>query len=147
MSDDILDYEATLAYAQRTRRTIVDHYMEGGVPQELKEVDTVLKALKDMDTTALNDRKNNIDEKSADGSKEIANALMEAVRLQQNRNPFEAPEGEVERDIPTLDKAQLGDFELVDGEGDPGGDPEKADDFLKRMDEQRLASYKREDEE
>lgn len=147
MSEERLSYEDTLAYSQGLRRQVVDHYMEVGVPKDPKDVETVLKALKDMDSTAINDRKNTIDEKTADGSKEVAMALMDVVRMQQNSNPFERqPDGSVP-EPPVASKEQLGDFQLVDGEEEIGVVSEKADDFLKRMDEQRLASYKLDDEE
>lgn len=135
----VLSYEDTLAYSQGIRRTVVDKYMEKGVPKDPKEVETVLKALKDMDSTAINDRKNNIDQASADSSKEVAEAMREMVLMQQNRNPFErTPDGSVETTpVPEANPEKLGDHELVDGEEEIGVIAETSNDFMKRMESNR----------
>jgi len=133
------NYEETLAYSQGIRRTVVDHYMKKGVPEDPKDIDTVLKALKDMDSTAINDRKNSIEQNAADSSKEVASALRDMVMMQQNRNPFERePDGSA-KEIPTPQASpeKLGDHDLVDGEHEIGVVSETSTDFMKRMERER----------
>ncbi len=143
----IPNYEETLAYSQGIRRTVVDHYMQKGVPHDPKDVETVLKALKDMDGTAINDRKNSIEQNAADSSKEVATALRDMVMMQQNRNPFERePDGSVrEVPVPQANPEKLGDHELVAGEEEIGVVAETSSDFMKRMERERSTYTENED--
>lgn len=140
----IPNYEETLSYSQGIRRRIVDKYFAGGeVPNDPKDVETVLKALKDMDSTAINDRKNNIDQATADSSKEVATAMRDMVLMQQNRNPFErSSDGSVEENvvIPEANPEKLGEHELVEGEEEIGVIAETSTDFMKRMEERHQAN-------
>lgn len=132
---DVLDYEATLRFSQGLRRQIVGALTKGGVPTDKDSVDMILRSLKDMDATAINDRKNNIDQGMADSSKTVAEAMREFVTLQMNRNPFErTPDGEAKpTTVPTVDLEKLGDFELVAGEDEIGTVQETSAEFMERM--------------
>ena len=136
-----LDYNETLKYSQRLRRQIVENFIspDGKVTTDAKELDTVLKALKDMDQTALQDRKNQIDQSGADSSKEVAEAMRDLLAMQMNKNPFQRqPDGTaVPAPLPSIDKAKLGDHLLVKGEEEIGVITETSADFMKRMEEQR----------
>jgi len=139
-AQDRLSYEETLAYSQNIRKRVVDNFIKETIPNDPKDIEIVLKALKDMDTTAINDRKNNIDERNADSSKEVAEAMREMVLMQQNRNPFERnPDGSVEHvPVPEANPEKLGEHELVDGEEEIGVISETSSDFMKRMESHRI---------
>ncbi len=121
--------------------------MEEGVPKDPKDVEIVLKALKDMDGTAINDRKNSIEQNAADSSKEGAIALRNMVWMQQNRNPFERePDGSAkEVPVPQANPEKLGDHELVAGEEEIGVVAETSSDFMKRMERERSTYTEDED--
>lgn len=135
----IPNYAEILGYSQGIRRTVVDKFMEEGVPQDPKDIEIVLKALKDMDSTAINDRKNSIEQNAADSSKEVATALRDMVMMQQNRNPFErTPDGSAkEVPVPQANPEKLGDHTLVEGEEEIGVVAETSTDFMKRMERER----------
>lgn len=134
VSEDSMGYEEVLRYSQNIRRTIVSSYMEQGVPKDVKETGMVLKALADMDKSALEERKNAIDSGNADSSRKVAEAMQEFIRLQKNRNPFQRDsDDQPVGAVPELTLEQLGDFELAPGETDIETIQETADDFLERM--------------
>lgn len=137
-----LNYEETLQYSQRMRRKVVSHLTQEGqhIPGDIKEVNTVLKALADMDKTAIDERKNNIEQGNADSARLVAEATREFILQQKNRNPFEADEQTVmEGQPPQVSPEMLGEHALVPGEAELGVIQERSEDFMKRMGEQLKA--------
>ncbi|MNF54730.1 hypothetical protein D3C81_434020 [compost metagenome] len=137
---DEMTYEQALAFSQRVRRTIVREKLKGGVPSDLDEVKLVLSALKDHDTTAINDRKNTIEEGVSQSSADVASNMVELIKMMKNENPFSrAPDGSAPADhtpraiLPNIDESKLGDHELVDGEGLIGTVQETSESFFGRM--------------
>lgn len=129
-ADQALDYQATLAYTQRLRRRLVTKQTAGGVPGDKEGIETLLKTLKDMDSTAIADRRNSIDEGNADTAKRVADSMAEFIAT--NQNPFlRQPDGSV--GIPTLNPSRLPDVEHVEGETFIGTISESEEAFTQRM--------------
>lgn len=135
-----MDYDKALSYSQLHRRRIVDSLMAGPqVTSDTKELSVVLKALSDMDKSVLMERKNNIDQGSADSSKAVAEAMREFITSQNNINPFaRTSDGSVTSMTPTtvipeVDLEKLGEYELVDGETEVGVISETYNEFIDRM--------------
>lgn len=136
--DVALGYEETLQFSQAVRRRVVRHFTAGGIPGDVKEVSVVLKALKDMDTTALDERKNNIEQGNADSARTVAEAAREFIHLQKNRNPFEKTQDDKYAGaIPVIESERLGTFDIVPGETEIGVVIESSADFMKRMDHEK----------
>lgn len=141
----VMDYTQTLNYSQTIRKRIVDEFVgHGKIPDDPKELNVVLKALGDMDKTALLDRKNEIDQTAADSSKTVAEAMSEFITMQRNSNPFErnvdgtlAAPPLVESKAPEVDVKKLGEYELVEGEGEIGVIAESYTEFVKRMEDEK----------
>lgn len=133
-----LSYEETLAYSQNIRKRIVDKFVGETIPGDEDTIRLVLSALKDMDNTALQDRKNRIDQSNADSSKEVADAMREFVHMQMNRNPFaRQPDGSPVATAPSVDVSKLGEFEIVEGEDEIGIIEETSADFMRRMEQSK----------
>lgn len=138
---DEMTYEQSLAFSQRIRRTIVRDKLKAGVPNDLDEVKLVLSALKDHDTTAINDKKNSIEEGVSQSSADVAQNMVELIKMMKNENPFSqrAPDGSVNTEhtpraiLPVIDENKLGAHELVDGEGVIGNVQETSESFFNRM--------------
>jgi hypothetical protein len=136
-----MSYEQALAYSQGIRRKIVASKMRGGVPRDNDDIKVLLSTLKDHDTTAINDRKNNIEESASASSAEIAQAMVEAVKMLKNDNPFSlrSADGSVDPNhvpralLPKLDESKLGEHEIVDGEQEIGVVQETSESFFSRM--------------
>lgn len=135
-----MDYDKALSYSQIHRRRIVDSLMAGPqVTSDTKELSVVLKALSDMDKSVLMERKNNIDQGSADSSKAVAEAMREFITGQNNTNPFaRKADGSVTEPVPTtvipeVDMEKLGEHQLVDGEDEIGVISETYNEFMNRM--------------
>ena len=139
-----LTYEESINYSQRIKRQIVANKMQGGVPRENEDIKIVLEALKAHDSTALSDRKNRIDESTSQSSAEIAQAMVEIVKQQANKNPFASRsedgspvaagnESSPRAILPKLDESKLGHHDLVEGEGEIGVIQETSETFFNRM--------------
>lgn len=136
MTDDVMDYTETLRYTQSLRKRLVDEYTKSGMEkliEDEKSVDRMLKALKDMDTQVLNERKNEIDQHGADSSREVADAMKQLVEMQQNQNPFKRQADGSILTVPTVDEGKLGTHDLVEGEAEQGVVMETSGEFFARM--------------
>jgi hypothetical protein len=143
MSSDAMNYQETLQFTQSLRKQLVTEYVKPGMEGLVKDegsVDRLLKTLKDMDQTALADRKNTIDSSTADSSRDVADAMQKFVHMQMNRNPFErlpdgsvAPASEGATVIPQVNEEKLGEHDLVEGEAEQGVIVESSSDFMARM--------------
>ena len=134
---DTRNYDETLNYTQALRRQIIDKKMEKGIPEDDDSLNLMLKAMKDMDQTAIQDRRNNIEADNSSTAREVASSMKEFLTLQRNEDPFRrTATGEVpDIPIPKLNPERLGTFELVDGEKEIGILQEGADAFIERMKE------------
>lgn len=136
-----MTYEQALAFSQGIRRKIVASKMKGGVPRDNDDIKILLSTLKDHDTTAINDRKNNIEEAGSASSAEIAQSMVELVKQMKNENPFSVRTSDGSLDpnhspraiLPKLDESKLGDHDLVNGEGEIGVVQETSETFFSRM--------------
>lgn len=137
MTEEVaMTYEETLRYSQNIRRRIVDEHTKEALPKDLDTMKVVLSALKDMDRTALDERKNVIDQGNADSSRQVAEAMNEFIKLQRNRNPFMRADDDSPSavgQVPQVDPSELGNHEVVPGEDEIGIVTETADEFMARM--------------
>lgn len=130
--DDAFDYHKTLNYSQSIRRQIVDGKMTEGVPKDKEDVDIVLRALKDMDSTAINDRRNNIEEKNGDNARSVVDAIQTYMKG-ANRSPFTRnADGSVSSPTPSFDDSRVGPVHIAPGEMDNGVITETSESFMNR---------------
>lgn len=141
-------YTENLQFSQSIRRRIAEQLTAENIPSDHKDMDILLRTLKDMDQTTLNERKNQIDESSAGSAKTIADAMNELVKMNLNTNPFQRnPDGSVDESyIPKIDASKLGDHNLVPGETEIGTVIETSNEFITRM-EAELANRPVDDED
>lgn len=144
MTEEVMGYQETLQYTQALRKQVVEAYSQNGMNELIKDekaVDKMLKALKDMDAQAFGERKNQIEQSTADSSREVAEAMRKFVELQCNANPFmRNPDGSIEGKeqlLPTVDEDKLGEHDLVDGEAEQGVIHETSGEFFTRMEIKR----------
>lgn len=130
---EVLSYGDTLDYTQRVRRRIINDRMAKGVPQDDDSAKLVLTALKDMDKTALDRRRNEIDSDSGETAKEVALAMREFLILQGNGNPFAVGEG---GQAPAIGLEELGEYNIPEGELEQGVVEETSEEFAARMEQQ-----------
>lgn len=136
-----ISYEDSLAFSQGVRRLVANELIKGGVPTDQDGVKLLMTVLKDSDTTALNDRKNKIDQDTANTGKEVVDAMMQLLPSLSNRNPFmRQADGSVAQDVaveevpvPSVDPSKLGDFPEVEGEEHIGIVSEDINSFLARV--------------
>lgn len=138
-----MTYGQALAYSQRIRRRIVRSKMTvtGDIPRDNDDIKIMLAALKDHDGTEISNKRNAIDASTSASSAEVAHAMVEAVKMLKNENPFSlrAADGSIDPNhtpraiLPKVDEDKLGDHELVDGEGEIGVVQETSDTFFNRM--------------
>lgn len=138
-----LTYEQSLAFSQRIRRQIVKKKMtpNGDIPADNDDIKIMLSALKDHDHTAITDKRNTIDASTSASSAEVAHAMVEAVKMLKNENPFSLRSADGSFDanhtpraiLPKIDENRLGEHDLVDGEGEIGNVQETSDAFFNRM--------------
>lgn len=142
-----MDYAATLAFTQKMRRRLVAKQTKGGqsVPGDKEGIEVLLKTLKDIDGTAIADRRNTIDEGNADTARNVADSM--AAFIAQNQNPFiRQPDGFV-APAPTVNRDRLPQVEHVDGETFIGIVAESEEMFTKRMQGEYEAELDADDEE
>jgi len=127
-------YEDTLQYTQKVRHRIVSHFTQDKIPDDIAELGIVLKALKDMDVSAIDKQRNTIEEQKSGNARAVAEAMAEFLNIQQNGNPFLNKNPGGIGQVPELDISKLGEHELVPGELEIDTTVEEADAFIQRMD-------------
>lgn len=133
IDDRVYGYDETLHYSQHIRRRIVNEKMRNGPPKEKDDVDIVLKALKDMDSTAINDRRNNIEEKNGDNARTVVDAIQQYMKG-VNSSPFaRLPDGSARASLPSFDESRAGDVSTVPGEMVDGIISETSEEFMHRV--------------
>lgn len=131
-SHEVMDYRQTLNYTQRVRKHLVQSQTARGLPQDKEGVEMLLKTLKDMDGTAINDRRNSIEEGNADSARKVADAMTTFIR--ENKNPFRASDdGDVIPGPPTLNREKLPSVTHAEGETHIGTIIETSEEFTDRM--------------
>lgn len=137
MSAAPMSYEETLHFTQGVRKDIVGKLTEEGIPADLDTTKVLLTTLKDMDGTAINDKKVRVEEQNAASNSEIANAVVQYSKMFGDDSPFfRKPDGSVldkEAAVPVADERRLGDHELVHGETEIGISMENSREFMERM--------------
>ena len=142
-----MSYEETLAYSQGVRKQIVEQFTKDKITTDTAELGIVLKALKDMDVTAIENKRANTEEKNSDSSRRVAEAMYEFIKIAQNENPFKVKEGSSVGRIPEIDITQLGEHEIPAGMLDVEVQIEEANDFIARMDTKRREELLKESED
>lgn len=133
IDDREYSYEDNLRYSQQIRRRIVNDRMKEGPPKDKDDVDIVLKALKDMDSTAINDRRNNIEEKNGDNARTVVDAIQQYMKG-VNASPFARnPDGSGHKPLPSFDPNRAGEVTTVPGEMVDGVITETSEEFMHRL--------------
>lgn len=138
MSSAPMSYEETLHYTQGVRKQIVGKLTEEGIPADLDTTKVLLTTLKDMDGTAINDKKVRVEEQNAASNSEIANAVVQYSKMFGDDSPFfRKPDGSaLDKDaaaVPSADERRLGEHDLVEGETEIGISMENSREFMDRM--------------
>lgn len=136
MSQSML-YEETLNFTQDLRKQVAQDITKEGIPTDLDTIKVLLTTLKDMDGTAINDKKVRVEEQNATSNSEIAQAVAQYAKLHGDGSPFKRnPDGsaiDTASAIPVINERRLGEHEIVDGELEIGISHETSREFMERM--------------
>lgn len=131
---DDLSYDNILKFSQGIRKDIALEMVAERLPNDPEQVKLLLNVLKDLDTTALMERKNKIESEGVKSDREIADAFAMLLKQNGNQNIFQAKEPvPVPIEAPVIKPGELGDFQHVEGEMEIGINNETCDEFIKRM--------------
>ena len=135
-----LEYQEILDYTQGKRKAIAEQLAGTSIPNDPETLKVLLSTLKDMDRTAIDDRKANIDAQKATNDSDILEAFTQYVHIQKNGNPFmRNPDGSVgatdtaAAPVPAVDVNKLGGDDIPDYVTETGVCSETSADFVKRM--------------
>lgn len=126
-----MGYRETLDFTQRIRKGMVQGQTARGIPTDKDGAELLLKTLKDMDSTAINDRRNTIEEGTADSARKVADAMANFVK--SNGNPFIRNEEGDAVPIPSVNPSRLPHIEHAEDEMHIGTVNETEEEFNKRM--------------
>lgn len=146
-----IDPNVELSYTRDLRKQLIKQLMPEGadISNDKDKIRGVTTLLKDLDSSIIQQQRNKIDDRNADTSKVVADAMVEMLKKNVNLNPFERPAlpgtsgGGLEP--PTLETQRLGPIDIVPGEMDIGTITEAAEDFTARMKEKYQAEMEAED--
>lgn len=131
--EDDLSYENILRYSQGTRKDLALKMTENQLPEDPEQIKLLLTILKDLDTTALMERKNKIESEGQKSDREIADAFVTLLKQNGNKNLFQVEGNASVIEAPKIEPGQLGQFETVEGEMEIGISAETCDEFVRRM--------------
>lgn len=144
-NEPVMDYTETLQFTQRLRKQIARSQTTQGIPTDKESVELLLKTLKDMDGTAINDRRNTIEEGTADSARKVADAMADFVK--SNGNPFMRNEEGDAVPIPTVNPSRLPQIEHADDEMHIGTVTETQEEFNNRMEPIYRKQFDEEDDD
>ena len=122
-----------LEYTQQTRKKITDElFKDNRVPADKEDRTLLLRALQDMDQTAINKKRLGTDEKRAESDKLVAEAADRISRIYGSENPFE---GNQSGRIPEVSSEQLPAANPIEGETEVGLVDESYDEFMSKMED------------
>lgn len=130
--------DQNIAYTQQLRRQILTDVTKDGLPKDKESIDLVLEAARDIDRTALGNKRIQSGDRNSDSNHRVAMAVQQLQRSLGNANPFEVgPDGQ----DPAIDQARfnddlLPDIEVKPGEMDVGHHEETYKEFMARMDDE-----------
>lgn len=128
-----LSDDDVLAYTQRARRALVENLIEGGMPDDPKERTALLRALADMDQTAIDKKRLGAQQKTADADRTAALLIARMKQTLGDSNPFMASS---EREIEvSFDETRIPDVEPVKGETDIGISSESYTEFMDKYED------------
>lgn len=134
--DDIADDDVTpsnvLKYSQKLRRVFVESLTEKGVPTAEDDRKIFLMALRDMDSTAIAEVKNDIEREGVENDR----AAQEIVRKLSEIRPFGLAVSEnegVERNVIPDDISKIESITVKESELKIGLNMETSAEFLRRM--------------
>lgn len=128
--------DETLRFVQGVRRQLVEKATANGIPDDQKERTILLTALSDMDRQALGVKKIGAKERSGAADRLAALTLAKMIQSGGANGLLGGPEpieGQLVRQVPTLDGVALPSLELLPGETEIGIATENYDAFMERM--------------
>lgn len=134
-SSSLTDDEA-IRYTQRLRRQLIDEMAKGGLPNDPKDRTLFLRALSDMDQTALTNKRIGVEEGNNENNRAVVDLVSKLSRQFGGRSPFEVIDGEA-GEIKEADEAALPPAETVPGEMRIGLEEMNYDDFVKDHENQK----------
>ena len=136
--DNVLTDDDILAFTQRKRKELVNHITSEGMPSDPKDRATLLQALSDMDTTAVNNKKLGAQQKTAEADRVASMAIERFFDSMGNRNPFKGNAEGIDPAtvVRSVDENQLPSPDAAPGETDTGISNENYESFMGRFDQQ-----------
>lgn len=132
-------YDEQIAWGQDIREQVVDTVMVKGLDQASKEdLDILLKAAKDHTSTAIAAKRTQIEQEGSATNKELLATLSKFVVDLKGGCPFEVPiTGTVVPTRKPVELEDLGQFDMVPGEGHIGTVTTTSAEFREAFDEVR----------
>mgnify|MGYP007057168716 CR=1 FL=1 len=128
-----LDDDSILLFTQKTRKELAIDITRRGMPVDKDERATLLQTLRDMDQTAINRKRLNVDAANSENDSMVADIVRKMYEL--NPRGRRVTESEVVERIITVNSSALDQYSFTDDEKKIGLPKETAKDFLERMDD------------
>lgn len=128
--EDKITDDGAIEFSQLVRKDIVNKLMAEGALDDNNSINTVLRALEGMSSTALSNKRMKTDKEISSEQSKAKTILGEVYKLMGNKNPYES-EVATNRQLDIPDQL-CSDFKQVPGETDIGVSVENFDSFAKK---------------
>jgi len=127
MDKNDLDIE----YVREKRKQIIDSMMSNGTPKDIKETQTILVALSDMDRTSLSKKKLKVDNNNSNTQIHAMELIASIFNNSSIKNIGKFPDN-TNRVIPQLSK-EIDNSDILDGETSNLTGAEDYETFMRKM--------------
>jgi hypothetical protein len=134
MDDQFLN--TTLEYTDARRRRFIDQIEtenKGVIPTDPDSARLYLKALSDMDSSAVSHARVKTEEKATDNDASVAEIIRDVVRKLDGRNPYKTEEPDASRPLPSLPTEVEASVTVDESLMETGKVQESVEEFNRRM--------------